>query len=132
MLPPLQRVDLSEAGWKVQHGQAVWKPRPDAPEITGDLLLATRSKEDEFIQFSKTLPMVVARRQGRGWEVSFGPEGKRYAGHGDPPARIIWFELARAVLGQQLASELRVERDTPEHFTIRRGTSEWLEIFLTE
>src|SRR5258708_3062502 len=40
---PLPVVNLKEPGWTVREGQAVWRRDRKAPEIAGDILVATRS-----------------------------------------------------------------------------------------
>jgi len=56
---PLPPADFSAPGWRVQQGQAVWKPSASRPELAGDLLLATNVNGNMFIQFSK-MPFPVA------------------------------------------------------------------------
>ena len=59
--PPLPPADFSAPGWRVQQGQAVWKPSSSRPELAGDLLLATNANGNFFIQFSKIpFPLVTA------------------------------------------------------------------------
>src|SRR5256885_14903702 len=58
-LPP---VNLSEPGWTIRQGQAVWRPNRGPLEIAGELLVATRSDGCSVVQFTKTpLPFLVAR-----------------------------------------------------------------------
>src|SRR5512137_846284 len=37
--PPLPAVDLSQPGWRSEHGQALWTPAGGKQELAGDLLL---------------------------------------------------------------------------------------------
>jgi len=93
-LPPLPAVNLSEPGWKIQHGQAVWKPKKDAPEIAGELLVATNSDGRAFVQFTKTpFPFVIAQASSGGWQIEFAAANKKFSGRGNPPQRIIWLQL---------------------------------------
>jgi hypothetical protein len=93
---PLPKVNLSEPGWKIREGQAVWRPGKRSPEIAGELLLATLGTDQTFVQFTKTpFPFVVAQTTNRAWQIEFPPRNKRYSGHGEPPARLIWFKLAQ-------------------------------------
>jgi hypothetical protein len=102
--PPLPKVNLSEPGWNVRQGQAIWRPKKDAPEIAGELLAATRADGSAFVQFTKTpFPFAVAQMSPRGWQIEFPPQNKHFAAPGSPPARIIWFQLADALLGKQMA-----------------------------
>ena len=92
--------NLAEAGWTTRQGQAVWRSRKDAPEISGELLVATHTDGRSFVQFTKTpLPFVVAQTGTNFWQVQFVPNNKTYSGHGNPPLRIIWLHLPRCLLG---------------------------------
>lgn len=102
--PPLPKANLSEPGWTVQEGQAVWHRKPAEPEIAGDLLLATRPDGSAFVQFSKAaLPFLIARINPGEWQVEAPTQNKRYLGHGKPPKRVIWFQLVDALTGKPLA-----------------------------
>ena len=102
--PPMPKVDLAEPGWTTRQGQAVWKPTRQAPEIAGELILATRQDGSAFVQFTKNpFPFAVAQMNARGWKIEFPPQNKHYSGRGSAPARIVWFQLAKAVVGKPLA-----------------------------
>lgn len=102
---PLPPVNLAEPGWSTHQGQAIWKPNQAAPEIVGDLLAATRTNGDAFIQFTKTpLPLATARKNSKQWSLEFPLQNKRYAYRGEPPARIVWFQLARHLQNEPLAA----------------------------
>ena len=95
-LPPLPAVNLFEPGWKIQRGQAVWRAKKDAPEIAGELLIATNSDGHTFVQFTKTpFPFAVAQRAYDHWQIEFGAANKKFSGRGKPPQRIIWLQLPR-------------------------------------
>src|SRR5262249_26985281 len=102
--PPLPKADLSAPGWTVRQGQTVWHPRKDAPEIAGELLVATRADGSSFVQFTKTpFPFAIAQTSPAGWQIEFPPQNKRFAAHGKPPARIVWFQLVAALNGRPVA-----------------------------
>jgi len=93
-LPPLPEADLKQPGWVVREGQAVWLQKRGGTEIAGDLLVATRSGGDAFVQFTKNpFPMVTARTSGTQWQIESPLQNRRYTGRGHPPARIIWLVL---------------------------------------
>jgi len=95
-LPP---ADFSTPGWRVQQGQAVWKPASSRPELAGDLLLATNLNGDFFVQFSKIpFPLVTAQASGDQWQIEFGADKYSWYGRGVPPARFGWLQLPRALL----------------------------------
>src|SRR5436190_16985831 len=97
-LPPLAPANLSEPGWTVRQGQAVWQSGKERPEIAGELLLATKSNGEVFVQFTKTpFPLVIAQQVANHWQVQFPTQNKSYSGLGTPPSRLIWFPLAEAL-----------------------------------
>src|ERR1043166_4713848 len=69
---PLPPANLSQPGWTVRQGQAIWRSARKAPEIAGELLLATRTDGEAFVQFTKTpFPLVIAQTSGSDWEIRF-------------------------------------------------------------
>jgi hypothetical protein len=96
--PPLPPADFSAPGWRVQQGQAVWKPSSRRPELTGDLLLATNANGNFFVQFSKVpFPLATAQMSGEQWRIEFGADKFSWHGRGTPPDRFAWFQLPRAL-----------------------------------
>src|SRR5512135_1163934 len=86
-LPP---ADLKKPGWTVHQGQAVWRMQHGSREVAGDILIATRSDGEAFIQFSKTpFPLVIAQENAHQWQADIPPQNKHYAGRGKPPKRLI-------------------------------------------
>ena len=99
-LAPLPSVDFSQPGWKVRQGQAVWKSSADAPEIAGELVLATSVDGRTFTQFTKTpLPLLVAQTTTNAWQIEFVVENRKFAGRGRPPTRLAWLHLAGCLSG---------------------------------
>src|SRR4051794_40070814 len=97
LLPP---ANLSEPGWRVQQGQAVWKARRTAPEIAGEVLLATGPHQRTLMQFTKTpFPIVVAQTLSNRWEIQFVPERRTFHGRGQPPKYFGWLHLPPALSG---------------------------------
>jgi hypothetical protein len=91
-------VDLATPDWKIHRGQAVWQPRADAPELAGQILIASSVSGEDFVRFSKDpMEMVLARRDNGGWVLKIPAFNKSYSGRGRPPKRIAWFHLANAV-----------------------------------
>lgn len=95
-LVPLPPADLSAPGWRMREGQAVWKPSRGRPELAGELMFAARTNGDFFSQFAKP-PFTLATAQitRRRWQIELGQPGRVWSGHGEPPARFVWFELGR-------------------------------------
>lgn len=95
---PLPPADFSTPGWRVQQGQAVWKPSSSRPDLAGDLLLATNVNGNFFIQFSKIpFPLATAQVSGDQWQIQFGADQYSWHGRGTPPSRFGWFQLPRAL-----------------------------------
>ncbi len=97
---PLPPADLSQGGWKVQQGQAVWRAKKTSPEIAGELFLATNATGRTVIQFTKTpFPFIIAQTATNSWQLEVPAQNRKYSGPGKPPARISWFHLPRALNG---------------------------------
>jgi hypothetical protein len=90
-LPP---TDLTAPGWTQQHVEAVWRPREGAPELVGELLVATHPDGSRWVQFSKQgLPLVLARTTPSGWTLQSPLRSRGLAGRGPAPDRGPWFQL---------------------------------------
>ena len=126
---PLLSADFSAPGWRVQPGQAVWKPSPNRSELTGDLLLATNANGSFFVQFSKMpFPVVTAQISGDQWQIEFGADKYSWHGHGAPPQRFGWFQLPRALAGESLARNWHFETVTTNSWRLENPrTGEILE-----
>jgi hypothetical protein len=100
-MPPLPPANLKEPGWVVRHGQAVWRLPKGKPDIAGELIVATRDRNQSFVQFSKNpFTLVTAQATADGWAVQFPPENKHYSGRRAPPLRLIWLYLPRVLTGE--------------------------------
>jgi len=109
-LPP---ADFSAPGWRVQQGQAVWKPAKNRPELVGDLLLATNTDGNFFVQFSKNpFPLATAQISGDRWQIEFGADEHAWRGRGATPERFIWFQLPRALMAGNVSRNWQFERVT--------------------
>ncbi|MCU0771176.1 MAG: hypothetical protein MUE94_05310 [Verrucomicrobia bacterium] len=97
--PTLAPTDLSAPGWHIRRGQALWQPKTGAPELAGNLLIASNPGGEDFIRFSKDpLEIVLARRTPAGWRLEIPAFHKAYSGPGRAPRRVGWFQLADTVL----------------------------------
>lgn len=125
---PLPPVNLKEPGWTVRSGQAVWHLPKDKREIAGDVLVATSANGEGVVQFSKTpFPLVSGRITSKQWEVEFPPQNKHYAAPGNPPVRLLWLYLSKAVSGQKLPSKLSWHEDANGWRLENRGSGEKVE-----
>jgi len=102
-LPPLPAANLSEQGWTVRQGQAIWRRETGAPEIAGELLVGTRTNGETVVQFTKTpFPVVIAQRNSTHWQIQAPTRNETHVGPGNPPGRVIWFRLAETLAGNSL------------------------------
>ena len=130
-LAPLPAVNLKEPGWTVREGQAVWRSSRSAPEIAGELLVATQTDGASFVQFTKApFPLMIARTTASGWEIEVPTQNQRYSGHGPPPVRILWLALPRALTGQSLPQNFSWHSDANGWHLENRKTGESLEGYL--
>ena len=98
--PTLPALNLAEPGWGTRQGQAIWRSRTLAPEISGELFVATHCNGRTFLQFTKTpLPLVVVQTTPNSWLIEFVAENKTYSGRGQPPPRLAWLQLPRCLAG---------------------------------
>ena len=132
--PVLPPVNVSEPGWKLQQGQAVWRPRRQGPEIAGEILFATHPGRYTLLQLTKNpLPFLTAQTSGDRWQITFIPQDRRFSGVGTPPPRLLWVHLARALNGTQPPAPLRFEQEGGHNFTLENpATGESITGFLNE
>jgi hypothetical protein len=117
------------ADWKIHQGQATWKPRP-GPGISGELLVATNSTGDFFIEFSKPpITIANAQRSGKRWHFEFPGAQKSYSGRGAGPGRVIWLHVVPALAGREKGWALSTNANGNWRLENRRGES--LEGFLS-
>ncbi len=130
-LPP---IDLNEPGWKVSHGQALWRSSKTAPQIAGDIIVAVRTEGSTFVQFTKTpLPLVSARTSPEAWWIEFVPEKRTFQGKGIAPVRLIWLHLGPALAGRAPPKPLQFERSPGGEWRLGNSrTGEMLEGYLAE
>ena len=107
----IKPINLSEPGWSVRQGQAVWQMPGNRPQLAGEILLALNTDGRCFVEFSKTpFPLVRAECGDSGWEIEFPPQNLYYAGGGPPPARLAWLHVCRGLAGREAAPPWRFER----------------------
>jgi hypothetical protein len=131
---PWAPLDLSTPDWSIQHGQIVWQPQSDAPDLAGELILATHPDGRSMVQFSKNpFPILSAQTGPDGWQISFNPENRTVTGRGRPPARFIWLRLPGILEGENPPRNWSFERLDPTSWKLRnRVTGEQLEGYLSE
>ena len=132
-VPPLPAANLSAPGWTVRQGQAIWRSSRKAPEIAGELLLATGTDGRAFVQFTKTpFPLVIAQNAGTDWEIRFPTENRRYSGRGTPPKRLIWLWLSRAYQGHTVPKGWSWQPGEERWHLENPGTGEFIEGYFTK
>lgn len=98
-------------GWRIQEGQALWRPGRRSPELGGELVLASNVDGRCVIQFTKTpLPLVTVQITATNWYIAFPPQRRSFAGRQPPPTRLAWLYLPAALSGDSLPAALRFQR----------------------
>jgi hypothetical protein len=131
-IAPLPAVNLSEPGWTLRQGQALWRTKRDAPEIAGEIIFATHQSGRTLLQLTKNpLPFVTVQTSGDLWQIEFVPQQRRFSGKGSPPRRLPWVHLARALQGTNPPPPLVFKKDGPDNFTFENpDTGETISGFL--
>jgi hypothetical protein len=126
---PLPPVDLQAPGWTVQETAAVWKPRQEAPELLGELLVAHHPDGSRFVQFSKQgLPVVTAQLTPNFWQISSSLRKGRYGGRRPAPGQILWFRLESLPPDSPWPTPWQLTRDPSGSWTLlQTRTGERLE-----
>ena len=131
--PALPPVDLSQPGWDVRESPALWRPRRDAPELAGELLVAVHGK-DRLVQFSKQgLPVVTAVVTSNRWQVTSALRAGTHGGRLPAPAGVLWFAVDASPPTTRLERPWRLDEEGPEdrwRLTNTR-TGEFLEVVPT-
>lgn len=101
----------SGPGWRVQEGQALWRPNRDFPELGGELVMARDNYGRCMIQFAKTpLALVQTQTTREKWRIEFPPRRMRFGGKLPPPTRFAWLYLPAALSGQPLPDRFHFEQ----------------------
>lgn len=126
---PLPPADFAAPGWHLQQGQAIWKPGGRRSELAGDLLVATNANGNFFVQLTKDpFPLATAESVDGRWLIEFGADEHFWRGRGEPPARFVWFQLPRALLGEKIAGNWHFENLTTNSWRLEnKRTGETLE-----
>jgi hypothetical protein len=119
-------------GWRVQEGQALWRPRRGYPELAGDLVVVSDQNGRCLLQFSKTpLTLVSAQVTSTNWLIQFPPQEMFFAGRGKPPTRFLMLHLPTALASEPLPGELRFETKPDKGWRLENvGSGETLEGYL--
>ena len=133
-VPPLPPVSLEDPGWSLRQGQAVWQRNRHAPELAGDVLLATRADGRALVQFSKPpFPLVVAQKTAESWEVRIPTQNQFYSGRGRAPARLIWLYLPSLLSGGEAPKGWSWQKQEGNHWHLENhSTGEVLDGYFTE
>jgi len=133
-ISPLPPANLKDPVWTVREGQAVWKAKRDAPEIAGEILVATQPDGRAFVQFTKTpFPFVIAQATTNSWQIESPTQNKRYSGPGRAPGRLIWLQLPAALTGRPPPKPWSWQRKENNGWLLENGKSgESLEGYFTQ
>ena len=98
-------------GWRVQEGQALWRPGRQFPELGGELVMASDKEGRCVVQFAKTpLPLVTVQTSSTDWFIEFPARRLSFGGHQPPPDPFAWLYLPNALSGASLPAALRFQR----------------------
>jgi hypothetical protein len=98
---PLPPADLSQPGWQLRRGQALWLPSRQGTELAGDLLFADQADGRAVLEFTKaSWPLILVQVSPQSWLLESVSTGQRHSGHGTPPARSAWLVLPRCLAGE--------------------------------
>jgi hypothetical protein len=120
-------------GWRVQQGQAFWRPKTGLPEFGGDLVLASDDAGRNFIQFDKTpISILSAQTTSNRWLIKFPQQNMSFGGHGQGWTRFAWLYLPAALDGKTLPKTFHFERKPDGGWRLENShTGETLEGFLS-
>ena len=119
--------------WRVQQGQALWRPKRGLPEFGGDLVLVTHADGRYLIQFDKTpLAIVMIQATATQWLIRFPQQERSFSGKPPGPTRFGWLYLHAALAGQSLPQSIHFERKPDGGWRLENvHTGETLEGFLS-
>lgn len=119
--------------WRVQQGQALWRPERGLPEFGGDLVLAVDNNGRALIQFDKTpLSLVFAEITSNRWLIRFPQRQMNFSGRAPEPTRFVWLYLPAALADEPLPKALHFERKPDGGWRLENfQTGETLEGFLS-
>jgi hypothetical protein len=119
-------------GWRVQEGQAIWRPGREYPELAGELVVASHEGGCCSIEFSKTpLPLVLAQTTRTNWLIDFPPRRLRFTGRQPAPSRLAWLHLSAALAGEPVRAGFRFTRKSDGGWRLENTrTGETMEGFL--
>jgi hypothetical protein len=101
----------SGPGWRVQQGQALWRPGRNYPELGGEVVVASHQDGRCSVQFDKTpIPLVLAQTRLTHWLIEFPARQMSFAGKDNPPPRFLWLYLRAALDGKSLPDDLHFSR----------------------
>lgn len=125
-------VDLSEPGWTIWRGQAVWTREAERSPLAGELIVARHRGGDVLIDFSKPpFPVFTARTAGGAWRIDFVERGRSRTGRGKPPQRFVWFRLPEILDGAPAPGKWRAERVAEYRWSLVNGkTGESIKLVL--
>jgi hypothetical protein len=131
---PVQSLfSASGSDWRVQQGQALWRPQRGLPEFGGDLVLARDPSGRSLIQFDKT-PMAIlsAQTTSNRWLIKFPQRHLSFSGFGPGSTRFSWLYLPAALDGQALPKNMTFERKPDGSWRLENShTGETVEGYLS-
>ena len=123
-LAPLPPTDLTQPGWQVRRGQAVWLTSHHGTELAGDLLFASHPDRHSLLEFTKaSWPLVLVRLTPDAWKLESDSTGQRHSGRGSPPPRSAWLVLPLCLAGKPPPAGWHFSRDSANGWTLSHHRS---------
>lgn len=121
--PTFEPAPLQAEGWRQLRGQLVWRPSPNGPEVVGDLLVARGPAGEQVVEFSKGIPIMMARSGPGGWLVEAAARNIKRSGRGRPP-RVGWFLVVETAFDGRISERgWRFEAGPDGGWTLERPRS---------
>lgn len=106
-----ETIDTSQPGWKIQQGEATWKPGKKYSEISGEIVVASQEDGRSFVQFSTAaFPIVAAQCAETHWQIEFSSQKLCFGGGGKPSPRFGWLQLSPALRHETLPAKWHFEQ----------------------
>jgi hypothetical protein len=102
----------------------VWRFGQTAPEVVGDVLVASRAGGELFAQFTKAhVTVAVARATPNRWELDLALFDRRLAGRGEPDERFALFQLARSIASGMVAEPWTFQSEDDGRWRLEHPTT---------
>ena len=130
-LTPVKPVDLTQPGWSVWTGQAVWLP-PDQPEaIAGDLLVASDQDGKRLIILTKPpITIFTAQTDQDTWQLNLTGQPRERRGRLPAPRQFAWFAIPDLLQDGLSPPGWAVDQPQPHIYILQHPGGERIQLVL--